>query len=58
MKKLILMTTAILTLNTTVAVAGTCELGTVIKGQNGHEYCVSAPAMTWWSAIVWCEKQG
>ena len=45
MKKLILMTTAILTLNTTVAVAGTCELGAVIKGQNGHEYCVSAPAM-------------
>ena len=37
--------------------------GTVVTGNNGHEYCESDLSstnrlMNWWSAYTWCESQG
>ena len=32
-----------------------CRGGTVVKGANNHEYCVSDITMTWWAAFTWCQ---
>lgn len=35
-----------------------CEEGTEFKGKDGHVFCKSNVAMTWYSAFSWCEAQG
>ena len=61
MKKMILTLTLTTVLATTGAKAQqvrTCVGGTEFQGAvNGHYYC-KGPAMTWWAAFAWCQKQG
>ena len=35
-----------------------CDAGTLVKGKNNYEYCISDLKMNWWSAFAWCEYQG
>ena len=60
MKKMILalmLTTALATVAKAQQVR-TCVGGTEFQGAiNGHYYC-RGPAMTWWAAFAWCQKQG
>lgn len=35
-----------------------CENGTIVTGNNGHEYCKSNDWMTWNDAFTWCEDRG
>ncbi len=61
MKIKLLTLTAIVTGFLTIgsaANAATCEGGSLITGNNGHEYCQSNREMNWWSAYTWCETQG
>lgn len=32
--------------------------GTVIKGNDGTEYCFSKNGMNWWTALGWCQAIG
>ena len=32
--------------------------GTVIKGNDGTEYCLSKMKMNWWTALGWCQSIG
>ena len=61
MKKIILaliLTTAIATTGAQAQQVRTCVGGTEFQGAvNGHYYC-RGPAMTWWAAFAWCQKQG
>ena len=57
MKKILLIVMMIFVLGS-VSAQAKCDGGEPIKGANTHEYCLSSKGMTWWSAHVWCEKQG
>lgn len=57
MKILNILTILAITLNISVAKAESCDSGTIAKGSNGHEYCITKD-MNWWSAYTWCEAQG
>ena len=39
-------------------VAASCEDGTIVEGNNGHEYCMSNDTMNWDDANTWCEARG
>ncbi len=40
------------------AVTASCDGGTTVTGNNGHEYCMSNDTMTLSDANTWCEERG
>ena len=60
MKRIILtliLTTALVATDAKAQQVRTCVGGTEFQGtENKHYYC-RGPAMTWWAAFAWCQKQ-
>ena len=58
MKQLILLTAILIISTQAMAIECTKANGTEIKGNNGTVYCKSNRAMTWWTALGWCQTIG
>lgn len=60
MKKILLLTCLNLILSSAVLASETsqCNSGSIYRGKNSVDYCISLKTMNWWSAFQWCATQG